>query len=420
MKGNPLLESVNLAYRSAVSKLNLSPDLCAALGSPEREIAITIPVTMDDGRLEVFRGYRVQHSSLRGPYKGGLRYDACVELDEVRALAALMTWKCAVANIPYGGAKGGICCDPKSMSSRELEALTRNYTRMMGSMIGPQFDIPAPDVNTDERIMSWIADEKARGGTPWARASVTGKPIILGGSLGRREATGRGVASVALYALRKAGKNPADCTIAVQGFGKVGSWTAKFLHDAGCKIVAISDVSGAIMRDGGLDIPVIREYVANNRSHLLEGYESQGVRPITGDEILTLKVDALIPAALEAQITSANAGDIRAAAVVEGANGPTTFEADSILNEKGVTVVPDILANVGGVMVSYFEWVQNLQSFQWSFEDVMSRLEESMERACDEVWAVSDNRGCSLRTAAYILAIKRVAEAAAIRYSVTA
>ncbi|MGE5541707.1 MAG: Glu/Leu/Phe/Val family dehydrogenase [Bacillota bacterium] len=419
MQSNALLESVNMAYETAVSKLGLNPDLRAVLASPEREIAVTVPVVMKDGGLKTFRGYRVQHSSVRGPYKGGIRYDPRVDLDEVRALAALMTWKCAVVNIPYGGAKGGVCCDPTTMSSQELESLTRTYARMMGPLIGPQTDIPAPDVNTDERVMSWIVDEKTQSGALWSRASVTGKPLILGGSFGRREATGRGVASVALHALRRSGENPADCTVAIQGFGKVGSWAAKFLHDAGCRIVAVSDVSGAIMRDKGLDIPALLDYIRVSATHLIEGYEAEGVRSIHGDEILGLDVDVLIPAALEGQITEANADGIRASIIVEGANGPTSFAADEILTRRGVVVVPDILANAGGVMVSYLEWVQNLQSLQWPFEDVMSRLEQSMERACSEVWAVAAETNSSLRTAAYILAVRRVAEAAAIRFSIT-
>ncbi|NPV69217.1 MAG: Glu/Leu/Phe/Val dehydrogenase [Firmicutes bacterium] len=414
------MESVNLAYESAVTKLGLDPGLRTLLASPEREVAVTVPVVMDDGTLRTFQGYRVQHSSVRGPYKGGIRYHVSVDLDEVRALAALMTWKCSVVGLPYGGAKGGISCDPRSMSKPELEQLTRNYARMMGPLIGPQVDIPAPDVNTDERVMSWIVDELAQGGAVWSRASVTGKPLVLGGSHGRREATGRGVASVALHALRRAGKNPAGCTVAIQGFGKVGSWAAKFLHDAGCRIVAVSDVSEAIYLKGGFDIPDLLGYVSSTTSGLLEGYESAGVRQITGDEILTLDVDVLIPAAVEAQLTESNAGDVRARIIVEGANGPTTFGADEILNGKGVVVVPDILANAGGVMVSYFEWVQNLQCLQWSLGDVMARLEDLMGKACGEVWAVSSEMGCSLRIAAYMLGIKRVAEAALARFSLAA
>ena len=408
LAGNTLMESVNLAYESAVTKLGLDPGLRALLASPEREVAVTVPVVMDDGTLRTFQGYRVQHSSLRGPYKGGIRYHVNVDLDEVRALAALMTWKCAVTGLPYGGAKGGICCDPRSMSKAELEQLTRNYARMMGPLIGPQVDIPAPDVNTDERIMSWIVDELAHNGALSSRASVTGKPLALGG---------RGVASVALHAIQRAGMNPSGCTVAIQGFGKVGSWAAKFLHDAGCRIVAVSDVSAAIYLDSGFDIPDLLNHVWSNTSGLLEGYESAGVRPITADEILTLGVDVLIPAAVEGQLTESNAGAVRARIVVEGANGPTTFGADEILNRRGVVVVPDILANAGGVAVSYFEWVQNLQGLQWLLDDVMTRLDELMGKACSEVWAISNEMGCSLRTAAYRLGIKRVAEAALTRFS---
>ncbi|MCR4398462.1 MAG: Glu/Leu/Phe/Val dehydrogenase [Firmicutes bacterium] len=417
MAGTSLLDTVTSVFEQAASKLNLDPGVRALIGSPEREIAVTIPVAMDDGGLATFRGYRVQHSSARGPYKGGIRYDTGVDLEEVRALAALMTWKCAVVDIPYGGAKGGICCDPKALSKRELERLTRGYVNMMDPLFGPQVDIPAPDVNTDETVMSWIVDERSERGALWSRASVTGKPLVLGGSRGRREATGRGVATAALHALRRLGMDPVGRTVAVQGFGKVGSWAAKFLHDAGCKVVAVSDVSCALFREEGFDVSLLTEHVSGAGAGLLQGYECEGMCEIPRADILTLDVDVLVPAALEGQITADNAGAVKARIIVEGANGPTEFAADEILAGHGITVVPDIVANAGGVVVSYFEWVQNLQCLQWSMDDVMARLDALMTKACDEVWNTAAREGCSLRTAAYMLAISRVAEAAAARFS---
>jgi glutamate dehydrogenase (NAD(P)+) len=417
MGRNLLLEGVNAAYSDAVDRLGLDDNIRVLLDNPEREIMVTVPVAMDDGTLKTFRGYRVQHSSVRGPYKGGIRFDVNVDLEEVRALAALMTWKCAVADIPYGGAKGGVACDPTGMSKRELEALTKRYARMMEPVIGPQIDIPAPDVNTNDQVMSWIVDARLHTGALWARASVTGKPISLGGSLGRREATGRGVASVALQILRKAGMDPANCTAAVQGFGKVGSWTAQYLHEAGVKVVAISDISGGLFGKDGIDISGAREYVSRSPSGLLEGYDVSGLQRITNEQLLALDVDVLIPAAMEGQLTEANANGVRARMVVEAANGPTTFEADRILNERGIPVVPDILANAGGVVVSYFEWMQNLHGAQWSFDDVMTKLESKMTKACNDVWTVSKEEGCSMRAAAYMLAVNRVAQAAAYRFS---
>lgn len=415
MANNLLLRSLNAAYDEAVEKIGLSEDMRVLLGTPEREIAVNVPVVLDNGGVKVFRGYRVQHSSARGPYKGGIRYDVDVDLDEVRALAALMTWKCAVANIPYGGAKGGVACDPTKMSKRELKALTKGYASAMGPLIGPQIDIPAPDVNTNDQIMAWIVDQCAHLGALNARASVTGKPIPLGGSLGRRESTGRGVASVALQVLRKAGRDPRQCSAAVQGFGKVGSWAARYLNEAGVKVVAVSDLSGAYYCRDGLDIPGMSRYAAESKTGLLEGYEGKEVRTLSNSELLALDVDVLLPCAREAQITEANADSICAKLIVEGANGPTTYEADQILNRKGMLVVPDILANAGGVVVSYFEWMQNLSGAVWPFEEVMAKLDGVMQRACDDVWDFSAEQKCSMRQAAFRLAIKRVAEAAAAR-----
>jgi len=420
MGKNALLNSVNAAFDDAADRLGISDDLRNLLGTPEREVMVSIPVVMDGGHLRTFHGYRVQHSSARGPFKGGIRFDSKVDLEEVRGLAALMTWKCAVANIPYGGAKGGVACDPRNMSRRELEALTRQYARMMEPVIGPQMDIPAPDMGTDETIMSWLVDERMHTGMLNAQATVTGKPVSLGGSLGRKGATGRGVASIVLQVLEKVGRVPAECSVAVQGFGKVASWAARCLHDAGMKVVAVSDISGGIYHKDGLDIPSLCEYVLQSPSGLIEGYEGKGVRPISNDELLALDVDVLVPAALEAQLTESNADDIRAKIIVEGANGPTTHEADVILNRKGTLVVPDILANAGGVVVSYFEWVQNLQGVQWTFDEVISKLESKMRRACDDVWDLSVSKECSMRSAAFMLAVKRVAQATASRFSLPA
>lgn len=419
MGENPLLESVNAAYGEAVEKLGFSQDLKHFLSAPEREISLNIPVVMDDGTLRVFKGYRVQHSSVRGPYKGGIRYDPNVDLDEVRALAALMTWKCAVVDIPYGGAKGGIACDPRKMSPRELEALTRQYARMMEPLIGPQIDIPAPDVNTDERIMSWIVDEMTHEGALYSRASVTGKPISLGGSLGRREATGRGTALVALELLKKLGMNPTTSTVAVQGFGKVGSWAAYFLHRAGAKVIAVSDITGGIYKPDGLDIPALMDWASKHKG-LIEGYTAPGLTRISNAEILTLAVDALVPCALEAQIHEHNAADVKAKVIIEGANGPTTYRADAILSKKGVIIAPDILANAGGVVVSYFEWVQNLQCVQWTFDEVMNKLDSVMSNAFNAVWDLATQANTSLRTAAFMLAIKRVVAAVTNRFSLIA
>lgn len=412
-----MLESVDQAYKKAADKLNLNPGIASLLAKPEREVAVTIPVVMDDGTLQTFHGYRVQHSNARGPYKGGIRYDSRVDIEEVRALAALMTWKCSLLNIPYGGAKGGIACEPQKLSKRELERLTKQFTRMIEPVIGSQVDIPAPDMNTDGRVMSWIVDALAYKGTIESRATVTGKPIILGGSLGRAEATGRGAATAALRVLQKLGKDPAKCTCAVQGFGKVGSWSAYFMHQAGAKVVAISDISCGIACDDGLPIPEIMKFVTSKPGTLLSSYESPSVRRITNSELLEMDVDVLIPAALEGQITAENASRIKAKLISEGANGPTTFDADPILEANGIIAIPDILANAGGVVVSYFEWVQNLQAVQWTLEDVMAKLEVLMNKAVDDTWDLAAKEKVSLRTAAFMLAIDRVAAAITERYA---
>lgn len=396
-------------------RLGLPDDLVELLKRPERVLEVSIPVRMDNGRIRVFQGYRVQHSSARGPCKGGIRYHPQVTVDEVKALAGWMTWKCAVVDIPFGGGKGGIVCDPTCLSLGELERLTRRYTAMILPLIGPQRDIPAPDVNTGSREMNWLMDTaSALRGEPM-QAVVTGKDVAVGGARGRREATGRGVAIVTQEILERLGQQVQGTTVAVQGFGNVGSVAALLLHQAGARVVGVSDVSGAFFCERGLDIPELMEYVKHSPHRLLHGYSAPGVQEIPKEELLTLDVDVLIPAALEGQITEQNAGQLRARVVVEGANGPTTPEADVILEERGVTVVPDILANAGGVVVSYFEWVQNLQCFYWDEEETNARLARVMRRAFQEVWDYAHQRKASLRIAALMLGIERVVQTIRLR-----
>ncbi len=396
-------------------KLSLPSDLLALLKVPERVLEVSIPIRMDNGQIQVFQGYRVQHSSARGPCKGGIRYHPQVTLDEVKALAGWMTWKCAVVDIPFGGGKGGITCDPTRLSLGELERLTRRYTAMILPLIGPHHDIPAPDVNTSAREMNWVMDTASvlRGEPMYA--VVTGKDIAVGGTRGRREATGRGVAIVTQEILERLGHKVQGATVAVQGFGNVGSVAALLLHQAGAKVIGVSDVSSAFYCERGLNIPEMIAYVNHSPHRLLAGYSAPGAREISREELLTLDVDVLIPAALEGQITEKNADQVRARVIVEGANGPTTPEADVILEERGVTVVPDILANAGGVVVSYFEWVQNLQCFYWDEEETNVRLTRIMRRAFQEVWEYARQRKASLRTAALMIGIERVVQAIRLR-----
>jgi glutamate dehydrogenase (NAD(P)+) len=392
-------------------RLGLDAGIHAILRQPERELTVAVPVKMDDGSLHVFTGYRIQHSSARGPCKGGIRYHPGVDLNEVRALAALMTWKCAVVGIPYGGAKGGVQCDPKQMSQDELCRLTRRFTAMILPILGPRRDIPAPDVNTDAQVMAWVADTACMLQNTATMEIVTGKPVTLGGSRGRKEATGRGVALVTRELLRRMGKEPAETRVAVQGYGNVGSATAEILHHMGCTIVAVSDISGGLYHPGGLDVPEVSRHVAGHPRQVLEGYEAPGVEPISNQELLTSDVDVLIPAALEHQIHAGNAPHVRAGMVVEAANGPTTPEADDILNDRGVVVVPDILANAGGVVVSYFEWVQDMQCFFWEEAEVNRHLERIMVESFDRVWTLSQSRRVPMRLGAYMLAVNEVANA---------
>jgi glutamate dehydrogenase (NAD(P)+) len=394
---------------------DISSNLWKILCFPERALEVSVPVTRDDGTVEVFTGYRIQYNSARGPCKGGIRYHPDVSLDEVKALAGWMTWKCAVVNVPYGGGKGGIACDPTRLSLQELERLTRRYTAMIFPLIGTRRDIPAPDVNTNAMVMNWIVDTASLLSGEPVPGIVTGKSIELGGALGRREATGRGAMVITLGVLQRLGLDVRDVHIAVQGFGNVGSVVAKLLAEKGAKIVGLSDISGAFYCPTGFNVPDVLQYVADSPGHLLAGYNTGGMEEITNDELLTLDVDVLIPAALEAQLTSANAVDVKARVIVEGANGPTTPEADLILAEKGIFVTPDILANAGGVVCSYFEWVQNIQCIAWEEEETNQRLGRIMQRALDEVWTLSEERGISLRLAAFVLGVERVAQAVKLR-----
>ena len=405
------LADVRSMVDAATDALKLEPDLRAVLAWPERVATVNVPVVMDDGRVEVFTGHRVQHSSARGPYKGGIRFHPDVSLEETTALAMLMTWQCAVVDLPFGGAKGGVRCDPRRLSLAELERLTRRFTVAIRPLLGPHRDIPAPDVGTDERVMAWMADTLGAldGRTDWA--AVTGKPVGLGGSIGRAHATGGGVAIVALELLRELGRRPEATTVAIQGFGKVGRAAARALAAAGCRVVAISDVSGGVYRPGGLDLAELDAHVAVAADGLLAGYDGSGVGPISNEDLLEVGVDLLVPAALGGQITAANADFVRAWAVVEGANGPVTGEADRALTERGVIVVPDVLANAGGVVVSHLEWVQDLQGLFWDGEQVERFLERRMVRAFEGVWTTARARGLGLRAAAYLLAVERVAEA---------
>lgn len=382
--------------------------------TPERQLLVSVPVVMDDGHTEVFEGYRVQHSSSRGPCKGGIRFHPQCDIDEVKALAAWMTWKCAVVNIPYGGAKGAIKCDPSKLSEGELRCMTRRYTAAILPILGPERDIPAPDVNTDGRVMAWIMDTYSMLKGYAVPAVVTGKPIEIGGSLGRGEATGRGVMFALLNTLEKLGLKHENMTVAVQGFGNVGSIGAKLMRQKGFKIVAIGDAYCSLYNKGGINVEAAIEYCAKNHKSL-QGYTEEGIQTITNAELLALNVDVLFPAALENQITKENAGNVKAKVVVEGANGPTSKEADEILNEKGIIVIPDILANAGGVVVSYFEWVQNIESFMWDEDYVNNNLEKIVKKAFEEVWQVSVDNHVSMRMAAYMVALKRVVTAKKLR-----
>lgn len=415
-KYNPYEQMLEVMEKSA-KMLNLDTRDYEALKYPERELKVAIPVEMDDGTVRVFEGHRVQHSSSRGPCKGGIRYHPDVDINEVKALAALMTFKCAVVNLPYGGAKGAIRVEPAQLSKNELKRLTRRYTAMILPLIGPEKDIPAPDVNTNEEIMGWIMDTYSMFKGFTVHGVVTGKPVEIGGSLGRREATGRGVTCIVEEVLKHEGIQAEGARIAIQGMGNVGGTAAKLLYNRGCKIVAVSDVSCGLYCESGLDINDIMQYIeCKNGRRLLEGYPAGGsIRRISNEELLTCDVDVLIPAALENQVTEKIARQVKARIIVEAANGPTTVEADRILEERGIIVVPDILANAGGVTVSYFEWVQNNQAVLWREEIINSRLEEIMLQSFKDVMKKAQDYNTTLRMGAYILAMERLVKAKKMR-----
>jgi glutamate dehydrogenase (NAD(P)+) len=401
---NPF-ESMMSRFDRAAQLLNLDPDLYAVMRVPTRELKVYIPVRMDSGRIEVFEGFRVQHNFARGPAKGGIRYAPDVNIDEVRALAAWMTWKCAVVNVPFGGGKGGIICDPIQMSMGELERMTRRYTAELLDFIGPEKDVPAPDMNTNEQTMAWLMDTYSMHARHTVTAVVTGKPIDLGGSAGRREATGRGVLLVVNEAIKRFNLTPQETKVVVQGSGNVGGIGAELMHQEGYKVVAISDVHGGIYNPNGIDIPAALLHLKETRSF----DDFPGVDRVTNSELLELPCDVLVPAATENQIRAANADKIKCKVLAEGANGPTTANADQILHEKGVFVVPDILANAGGVTVSYFEWVQDRMGYFWSEAVVNERLKDKMVASFNDLCRFADQHNVDTRTAAYMLAIDRVA-----------
>lgn len=408
-------DNVQAVVKNAAAILGYSHDDYEAVLYPERELKVSIPVRMDDGSVHCFEGYRVQHSTSRGPAKGGIRYHQNVNIDEVKALAAWMTFKCAVVNIPYGGGKGGIICDPSKLSENELRNLTRRFTAMIAPIIGPDQDIPAPDVGTNAGVMGWIMDTYSMLKGHCVPGVVTGKPLELGGALGRHEATGRGVMLTTLNILNALDIPVEGSTAVIQGMGNVGSISAKLIHNAGLKVIAVSDVSCGIYNPEGLNIPEIIEYLSAKKGNLLKDYSADGVSYITNEELLELKTTVLVPAALENQINAKNAKKIQAQVIVEGANGPTTVEADEILQKRGIVLVPDILANAGGVVVSYFEWVQNIQSVSWSEEYVNEHLKTIMDQAFQAVWDIAHEKGTTLRTGAYLIAVKRVVDAKNLR-----
>ena len=397
-------------FERAADKLGLEENFSNSLMMPDRELAVEVPLNRDDGSLAVFKGYRIQHNNARGPFKGGIRYHQEVDLDEVRALAALMTYKTAVVDIPYGGGKGGITIDPRDYSERELEQLSRRFFRRISPIIGVNKDIPAPDVNTNAQIMAWFMDEYSQN-HGYSPGIVTGKPIDLGGSLGREAATGRGVYFTIREAAAEFEVDLSEATAVIQGFGNVGSFAAKFLHEAGCKVIAVSYVSGGLHEPNGLDISSLTDYVKENR--VIEG-SGQG-KKLSNEELLTIQCDFLVPAALGGVIHKMNADNLNCRFVIEAANGPTTPPGDEILFDKSIPVIPDILTNAGGVTVSYFEWVQNLQQFRWEEDDVNAKLEKKMVSAYSEVSALRKEKKVSFRTAAFMVAIDRVARSVKLR-----
>jgi glutamate dehydrogenase len=409
-KVNPF-ESAQKQLKEAMDILGVDSDIYEILKEPKEYLEVSVPIRMDDGRIRVFKGYRVHHNDIRGPTKGGIRFHPKVDLDEVKALASWMTWKCSLVNIPFGGAKGGVICNPKELSPRELEKLSRGYIRRIANFVGPNTDIPAPDVYTNPQIMAWMMDEysKLKGHT--VLSMITGKPVSVGGSVGRECATGRGLAFITKETLHYVRRNPKRTKVIIQGFGNLGSVAAKDLHKMGMKIIAVSDSKGGIYSSKGLDPEKVLEH--KRKTGTVVGFKES--ETITNEELLTKECDILIPAALENVITKENASKIKAKIIIEGANGPTTPEADKILNERGILIVPDILANAGGVIVSYFEWVQDIQSFFWTEEEVDRRMENLLSKAFKNMVKTTKKYKVSMRTAAYILAVQRVIEALKIR-----
>jgi glutamate dehydrogenase (NAD(P)+) len=410
LRENPF-EIARQQLRLVGQTFNIDPNLINVLQECKTAVEVAIPVTLDDGSIRAFHGYRVQHNIARGPSKGGIRYHPDVTLDEVKALSMWMTWKCSLMNIPFGGAKGGVVCDPKSMSVRELERMTRRYTSEIITLIGPEKDIPAPDVGTSPREMAWIFDTYSMNKGHSVLGVVTGKPLTVGGSLGRLEATSRGGLYCLIEALKKQDKTPIGMTAAIQGFGNVGSFLAQFLHEEGATVIAISDSGGGIHNPKGIDVPAAIAF--KQETGHLSGF--RGGEPISNEDIVLIDCDILAPCALEQVITADNAARVRAKIILEGANGPTTPAADDILEDMGVLILPDVLANAGGVVVSYFEWVQGLQEYFWSETEVNARLHDIVSRAFEETWSLREKRQTSMRMAAYGQAVMRVAEATTIR-----
>ncbi|MGA2843863.1 MAG: Glu/Leu/Phe/Val dehydrogenase [Candidatus Acidiferrales bacterium] len=406
-------KSAEARFEIAAKKLGLEDGLYRYLKHPSKEITVYIPVPLDTGRLEVFIGYRVLHSTIRGPGKGGIRFAPDVSIDEVRALAAWMTWKCAVVNIPFGGAKGGVICDPSKLSKTELERITRRYTAELSEWFGPERDVPAPDIGTNEQTMAWVMDTYAMHVRQATTAVVTGKPLELGGSQGRKEATGRGLMICCNNALTKLKMKREGCRVIIQGFGNVGSQAAILMHEAGYKIIGIADIHGGLYNEKGFDVPKVVDWVYGQRKPLPE-FPGGGAK-MTAQEVLFHPCDILVPAATENQITSANAGRVDCKILCEGANGPTTSHADSIIENKGIFIVPDILGNAGGVTVSYFEWVQDRQGFFWRESEVNERLQDVMDLSFEQVIRYAETHGVNNRIAAYIVAIDRVARALRLR-----
>jgi glutamate dehydrogenase (NAD(P)+) len=409
--GASALAAAQAQYDAAAQHLNLEPGLRAVLRVPQRELSVKFPVKLDDGSVRVFSGYRVQHNVARGPAKGGIRFHPQADIDDVRALAMWMTWKCALVDVPFGGAKGGVACDPRSMSTKELEAVTRRFATELESMVGPDRDIPAPDVGTNAQVMAWFMDTISMHKGYSVPGVVTGKPLSIGGSAGRADATGRGVLYTIEHAASRAGFGLEGATVAVQGFGNVGEAAARLLHEAGAKVVAITDIAGGVHDPEGLDVPALRERFREHGT--LAG--ASGTEPIDNDGLFALDVDVLVLAALEGQITAANAGRVRARILAEGANGPVDPSADPILHQLGVAVIPDILCNAGGVIVSYFEWAQNRSALAWTADEVNSRLRTQILAAADSVWRRAATERIPSRLAAHVIAVERVADATRVR-----